>query len=251
MSAARLRARIRIGALLFVAGSLGTLIQTAGGSTSDATVSGKVEIISHGVLGERAQEDASGVVVWLEGGDPPGGRAGARKPGQSTLLQRDKTFSPHTLAIPAGEKVLFPNHDNIFHNVFSLSPAQPFDLGLYKSGEVPEIVFKNPGALRIFCNIHSGMSAFLYVFDQPHFAATRADGTFEIRSVPPGRYRVMHSYRARPARLLKTLDLKPHARETIHFQIDESEYRIQPHLNKFGRSYKEITYKEDTGGTTF
>ena len=145
----------------------------AGGSVSGGiAVRGTVEIVSQALGGKRVQEDASGVVVWLEGGNPANAGMASRKPGVSTLVQRKKTFLPHTLTIPVGEKVRFPNQDDIFHNVFSLSGAQPFDLGLYKSGKVPQLVFNKPGVLRIFCNIHSEMFAFIHVFDQATFSAT-------------------------------------------------------------------------------
>src|SRR5579864_2545203 len=60
---------------------------------------------------------------------------GAVQPGHFSLTQKNKTFVPHILAIPAGSTVSFPNDDLIFHNVFSLSHPAPFDLGLYRNGE--------------------------------------------------------------------------------------------------------------------
>ncbi len=219
--------------------------------SKDARITGKVEILVRGFLSSSPQADASGVVIWLERVAPAGEGTPSLKPGVSTLLQRKKTFLPHTLAIPVGEKVIFPNQDDIFHNVFSLSAVQPFDLGLYKLGKVPELIFRKPGVWRIYCNIHSEMFAFIYVFDQPRFAASKKDGTFEIRAVQPGRRRVMYSYRASPAQLLKTIDIEAGARKNLEFRINASKFQLQAHLNKFGAPYKAVTYKEETGTGPF
>src|ERR1044072_4353586 len=74
----------------------------------------------------------STIVVYAEPVDAPAARA-ARK---VTLSQKNKTFQPRVLAVPVGSSVEFPNNDGIFHNVFSLSTPQPFDLGLYCAGEM-------------------------------------------------------------------------------------------------------------------
>ncbi len=104
------------------------------------------------------------------------------------LDQRDETFVPHVLAIRTGTTVDFPNSDRIYHNVFSLSPARRFDLGRYAVGRSKAIRFDRPGVVRVFCDIHSHMSAFILVFSHRFFDVTQPDGTFQLPPVPAGTY---------------------------------------------------------------
>jgi len=102
--------------------------------------------------------------------------------------QRDETFIPHVLAITAGTTVDFPNSDKTYHNVFSISKARSFDLGRYAAGRSKAVRFDRPGIVRVFCEIHSHMSAFILVFNHRYFAVTGPDGRYQIARVPPGRY---------------------------------------------------------------
>ena len=102
--------------------------------------------------------------------------------------QRNETFIPHVLAITVGTTVDFPNSDNTYHNVFSISKAKSFDLGHYAAGRSKAVRFDRPGIVRVFCEIHSHMSAFILVFSHRYFAVTGADGRYQIGRVPPGRY---------------------------------------------------------------
>jgi plastocyanin len=124
------------------------------------------------------------VLVWIK--DPPARPAMA--PRQAALRQRDEAFVPHVLAIPIGSSVTFPNDDPIFHNVFSLSRAATFDLGRYRQGNARTRRFTQAGLVKVFCHLHSHMSAIIAVFDHPWFAQVEEDGSFVIADVPPGRY---------------------------------------------------------------
>ena len=104
--------------------------------------------------------------------------------------QRNETFVPHVLAITTGTTVDFPNSDRIYHNVFSLSKTKSFDLGRYAVGRSQSIRFDRPGIVRVFCDIHSHMNAFILVFNHPFFALTDAEGRYRIDNVPPGTYNV-------------------------------------------------------------
>jgi plastocyanin len=102
--------------------------------------------------------------------------------------QRQETFVPHVLAIRTGTTVDFPNSDRVYHNVFSLSPTRRFDLGRYAVGRSKSVRFDRPGVVRVFCDIHSHMSAFILVFAHGYFAATQPDGDFQLPAVPAGTY---------------------------------------------------------------
>jgi plastocyanin len=105
------------------------------------------------------------------------------------VRQKNATFLPHVLPVMAGTTVVFPNDDNIFHNVFSKSDAAPFDLGLYKKGDPPhQVTFTNLGEVDVFCSIHARMSCVILVLENPYFAVTDSRGRYTISNVPPGSY---------------------------------------------------------------
>jgi plastocyanin len=146
-------------------------------------------------LGSAAPRDPSDrrpAIVYLE--SAPRAAFDDRDLPRVRLDQRNETFVPHVLAIMAGTIVDFPNSDSIFHNVFSLSKTKRFDLGRYPQGRSKSERFDRPGVVRVFCDIHSHMSAFIVVFSHPYFATTDADGRYRIDNIPPGTYSVAAWY---------------------------------------------------------
>jgi plastocyanin len=113
---------------------------------------------------------------------------GALPPIRAELRQEHETFQPHVLAITRGSTVDFPNDDPIFHNVFSLSSAATFDLRRYPRGQSRSQTFTKTGIVKVYCNIHSHMSATILVMDHPYFTIPALDGTFELPNLPPGQY---------------------------------------------------------------
>ena len=137
----------------------------------------------------RDLQDRARAVVYLE--SAPRGAFEQSEPGRAVMDQRNETFVPHVLAITTGTTVDFTNSDRIYHNVFSLSKTEPFDLGRYAVGHSRSRRFDHPGIVRVFCDIHSHMNAFILVFSHPFFAITDADGRYHIDNVPPGTYNVI------------------------------------------------------------
>jgi plastocyanin len=136
----------------------------------------------------HAASDQRVAVVYLE--TAPRG-AFEERPGPTVVLdQRNETFVPHVLAITTGTTVQFLNSDKTYHNVFSLSRPKRFDLGRYPTGRSKSVRFDRPGIVRVFCEIHSHMSAFILVFAHRHFAVTNARGEYRIEGLPPGTYTV-------------------------------------------------------------
>lgn len=139
-----------------------------------------------GAPAEPDRTDRTRSVVYLE--TAPRGAFEQIEPGRAVMDQRNETFVPHVLAITTGTTVDFPNSDHIYHNVFSLSKGSRFDLGRYEAGHSKSVRFDRPGIVRVFCEIHSHMNAFIVVFSHRFFATTDMDGRYRIDSVPPGNY---------------------------------------------------------------
>ena len=131
--------------------------------------------------------------MYLEHGPVAALETVARSP-RATMNQEHETFVPHVLAIRVGTVVDFPNSDPFFHNVFSLSKARRFDLGRYARGRSKAVRFDEPGVVRVFCDIHSHMSAFILVFAHPYFAVTDEQGRYRIDEVPTGTWSVAAWY---------------------------------------------------------
>ncbi|HEY7816875.1 MAG TPA: carboxypeptidase regulatory-like domain-containing protein [Vicinamibacteria bacterium] len=141
------------------------------------------------VHGRRGVPDRRQSVVYLE--TAPQGAFEEAPRTRPVLDQRRETFVPYVLPVRVGTTVAFPNSDPFYHNVFSLSKTARFDLGRYPMGESKSVRFERPGIVRVFCEIHSHMSAFVLVLSHQYFAATASDGRYRIEGVPPGEYDVV------------------------------------------------------------
>lgn len=163
---------------------------------SRARVTRRPEVAELGAAAPRGGPDLRRAVVYLE--TAPAGALDDFEPGRATLDQRNETFVPHVLAVRVGTVVDFPNSDRTYHNVFSLSKATRFDLGRYAAGKSRQVRFDRPGVVRVFCDIHSHMSAFVLVFNHPYFDVADEDGRFRIDGVPAGTYTVIAWYEGDP-----------------------------------------------------
>ncbi len=124
------------------------------------------------------------VVLFLR----PHGPLPRPRGGTISIVQRDRTILPYLTVVPVGTRIEFPNEDEVFHNLFSLSEPARFDLGRYPPGQSRHQVFGRPGLVRLLCDIHSEMAASIFVVDTPWFARPDAEGRYRIDDVPPGRY---------------------------------------------------------------
>jgi hypothetical protein len=131
--------------------------------------------------------DPPAAIVYLEGDLPPP----AKPPPFVAVAQQHFQFSPGLLAVYRGAVVRFPNLDDEYHSVFSYSKAKRFDLGRYQRDEAPaELVFDQPGVVRLFCEIHDHMRGTILVLDTPYFQKTDAAGRYRLENLPAGRYQL-------------------------------------------------------------
>jgi plastocyanin len=151
-----------------------------------AQIERRPSVADLGMPAARGVSDRTRAVVYLE--SAPAGAFDDLVPHRATMDQRNETFVPHVLPITVGTTVDFPNSDQTYHNVFSLQKTRRFDLGRYAAGQSKSIRFDRAGIVRVFCEIHSHMSAFILVFGHRYFSVTGADGRYQIAGVPPGRY---------------------------------------------------------------
>lgn len=205
-----------------------------------ATVVGNVAIA--GPDGRAPKKgDYSGVVVWLEpiGSEP---RPAPAQPKPATMAQRNRAFVPHVLAVEVGTAVDFPNDDPIDHNAFSNYDGQVFDVHLYAPQTSRRVVFRRPGIVRVFCNIHETMSGVVAVLQTPYFAVSNAVGRFEIQA-PSGEYTLRFwDERSQPDAVEKLARRVTIGAENITLpdtQISAGNGPRALHPNKFGREYAE------------
>jgi plastocyanin len=194
---------------------------------------GQLKVSATLVGGDGSKRPAEDTVVWLPGAvlaQP------ARDGGAAKIAQRHKAFEPHVEVVPAGATVAFPNFDRIYHNVFSLSEIARFDLGLYRNGASRSVTFAKPGVIRIYCNIHPSMSAFLVVVDGKVFAKTGADGGALLPPVRPGAYR-LNVWHERVGEQALDVTVKPGTVTPVAVSLDASRWRPEAHKNKHGKDY--------------
>ena len=216
-----------------------TLFASMRPSQTDANlVKGEVRLVNSKEAAVKKKNDFSGVVVWLT----PAGMSSpplARKHAQ--MLQKDKRFTPHILAIQAGTTVDFPNRDPIFHNAFSNFDGQIFDIGLYPPGSSRSIQFTKPGIVKVFCNIHPSMSATIVVVSSSYFAVPDESGKYSFSDVPDGAYQIHFFHeRATPEtldKLVQTIVVNKSGYELASTTISEAGYLAAAHKNKYGRDY--------------
>jgi plastocyanin len=214
---------------LFPVAAAAVLLAT---SLSAATVSGRVSFLTK--RGQRPVVNET--LVWLE----PQGKAPKRAASTFTMTTRSKEFMPHVLAVPAGSTVSFPNEDPIAHNLFSLTPGNTFDLGLYRKGAGKVHKFEAPGVVNVYCNVHPNMSAVVHVMDSPYYGFADQQGNFSF-DVPAGKYHLL-AWNEQGGSASSDIDVSAAGAVSgpTQLTIDGRSARATQHTNKFGQPYRPV-----------
>src|SRR5262249_34149708 len=191
------------------------------------TVAGRVVLARSGI----EVPDASNAVVWIEGARGGAGPAAAA----GSMKSEQKKFAPRVVVVRRSATVQFPNADSIYHNAFSVSGGNRFDLGLYRSGASREKKFDEAGLVRVYCNIHPQMVGFVMVVDSDFAAVTGPDGSFRFEGVPPGQHvvKVWHEEGGDPQSSPAAVHAGTDPPLTI--RLDVTNFRPLPHKNKYGK----------------
>lgn len=205
--------------------------------TPTGGIIGKLMLVKAGV----PQADASNAVAWIEGLRLP---AEARATAHAEMKSEKKRFTPRVLALPRQAAVEFPNVDPIYHNVFSVSGANRFDLGLYRSGASKSKRFEEPGLVRVYCNIHPQMIGFVMVVDSDVTTVTRSDGSFRFEGVPVGPH-VVKIWHEEGGQTQAAVHVRHRADTTVSLRVDITDYRPQTHKNKYGKDYPPQSGSDD------
>lgn len=207
-------------------------------AAGSGVVSGRVSIVKNGA----ALADASNTVVWIEAAHratapaSPASASTSAKAARPEMKSQGKRFVPRVVAVEKNSEVDFPNVDPIYHNVFSVSPSNRFDLGLYRSGGSKAKKFEESGVVRVYCNIHPQMVGFVLVVDSDFSAVTGSDGAFRFENVPAGNWEV-RAWQEEGGEGRSPVTVRARADNPVTLRLDATDYRLQPHKNKYGKDY--------------
>ena len=202
------------------------------GFSAAGRVAGRIVILEKD---NKPSPDLSDAVLYLEA---PAAVTSAARPVTVEIAITDKIYAPHVVVVPLGSTVRFPNHDPFNHNVFSVSEPNSFDLGLYGRGEAKSYTFTHPGLVRVYCNVHPRMVAYVLVMENRYYAQPTSDGSFAIDNVPAGRYRLHVWHERIPSEVIKDVSAgEAGGQSAMQIALNARGYKWEPHRNKYGRNY--------------
>lgn len=231
----RIRRRfVKTGICLTIAGSVMLYCSVSAGQPLRASlnaIKGTVKVLDrHG----EPIEDRSNVVVFIDGIVSNSSTRALDRP--LTMSHRERKFAPRVAPIVKGGAIDFFNDDRIYHNVFSLSKSNTFDLGIYAQGTSKLVTFDRPGLIKIYCNIHPKMVSNILVLENPFFSKTGHDGSFEINDIPDGRF-VLRTWYEFGDGFSEIINFRGGKEITTALEIKTTKKLIK-HKNKFGKPYR-------------
>jgi plastocyanin len=210
------------------------------GAAEAAAVSGHVSFLT-----KRGQHPITNeTLVWLEPASADT-KTPKRAPAMFQMMTRGKMLMPHVLAIPAGSTVTFPNDDPISHNLFSLSPANSFDLGLYRRGAGKQETFLTPGIVNVYCNVHPNMSSVIHVMQTPWYTFADQNGNYAFSEIPSGKYRLV-AWNEQSGTTENKIEVNNSGLVSgeLALTLDSRNYRLVQHMDKTGKPYQTSIAKD-------
>ena len=190
-----------------------------------ADISGKVT---------AANGELHDVYVYADG-PPSGAPANPNAAPLQAMAQKANKFSPEVLVTVAGSTLDFPNQDKLYHNVFSLTPGNEFDLGLYRGGESKTNQMQQPGEVDVYCNIHPQMTGKVLVVPNASYTQVQADGSFKLTGLPAGKVTLVAWS---PTHTPSKQQVEVHADAAVHVNfVLRPRSAAGTHLNKNGEQY--------------
>jgi plastocyanin/cytochrome c556 len=179
------------------------------------------------------RDDRAWVLVFLESSHATAPCPNLRS--DPKVTQSGRQFHPRVLPVTVGTRVEFPNDDTIFHNVFSLSKAAPFDLGVYEPGHSKSVLMQSTGLVKVYCNIHPDMAASIVVLANPWYALTDRSGRFVVCDVPDGDY-TLRAWNDMGAESRQAISVAGGRVVEANIALAETT-RSFDHNNKYGKPY--------------
>lgn len=199
-------------------------------------IRGRVQLLAKGGKGPAKGSEVRQAVVYFEPASAQSSQSSRPSDTPLEMVTKKKAFTPRVLVVQKGSRVRFPNQDPILHNVFSVSSPNQFDLGLSKQGPGKEKRFEEPGLVRVFCNVHHDMVAYVLVLGTSYYVSPDTQGEFVLTGLPrgPGKLTVWHE-QADPW----TVDVELPAKVAgpVMARVEIVRPLIPAHLNKLGQSY--------------
>lgn len=219
---------------------LAAMLVLCAASAQAASVSGRVSFLT-----KRGQHPvANETLVWLE---PASADVKVPKRPAATfqMVTRGKMLIPHVLAIPAGSTVTFPNDDPISHNLFSLSPGNNFDLGLYRRGAGKQETFTTAGVVNVYCNVHPNMSSVIHVMSTPWYTFADQNGNYAFSDIPAGKYRLV-AWNEQSGTTQSPVEVNNSGLVSgeLALMLDSRNYRFAQHMDKTGKPYQTSIAKD-------
>ena len=197
-------------------------------SPPGARVSGRITILEKR---NKPSPDLGAAVIYLEG------TGAAATPAAVDITINDKVYRPRVVVIPIGSTERFPNTDPFDHNVFSVTEPNQFDLGLYGRGAAKTHTFTHPGLVRVYCNVHPRMVAYVVVMANRYYAQPGVDGSFTIENVLPGHYKLHVWHERISAEIVKDVIVTATGAADLRVALDARGYKWRDHKNKDGQEY--------------
>ena len=168
------------------------------------------EIVAATLKGELAN-----VFVSLQGSFPVTQAPAA----PVTIDQQACIYLPRVVGMQVGQTLQVRNSDGLLHNVHSTSPVKEnaFNIAQPLAGMVNQFRLKEePGMLRLGCDVHSWMTAYVAVVNHPYYAVSDRAGVFQIGDVPPGRYAIQ-AWHERYGVLKQMIEVRPRSVASLDF----------------------------------